>query len=380
MGNSDGKQQSGSGQRGGAVEIRLRAAPQTPVTFRILGTEVVAQVTGRDSLIDTAAKWDIYGTDLGHMFWHKDALYMVFGDTFGARGLFRRKNWRSNTMARIADPDPRSGLPIEAMISGADGKAKELLHSRKVDGDEMTVIPTYGISVDGRMYLHYMSVRHWGEPGHWNVGHSGFAYSDDDGQNWTVPSEAVQREATGFEQVAFVRESNTLYTFGIPEGRFGGVSLRRVVPEHILQADAYEYWDGSNWVSELGAAKTIVPAPVGELSVAWSKAHDCWLMMYLDPDKGSVMLRAARQVTGPWSNAHVVASSEKYPGLYAPYIVPGTEIDGELYYTMSQWEPYNVFLMRTALERGGIATASADVNPAAEVGAGAKGTLAAKQD
>ncbi|MFC6658288.1 DUF4185 domain-containing protein [Roseibium salinum] len=272
-------------------------------------------------------------------------------------------------MARIADPNPHSGLPIETMVTGADGKAKELLASRKIDGVEMTVIPTQGISIDGRMYLHYMSVRHWGKPGHWDVRHSGIAYSDDNGQNWVVPAEAVEKNAIGFEQVAFVRKNGTLYTFGIPEGRFGGVKLRRVAPRHILARNAYEYWNGTQWVRDAAAAKTIVPGPVGELSVAWSEAHGCWIMMYGDPDKRAVVLRTARQLTGPWGEELIVAKRDDYPGLYGPYIVPGSEIDGELYYTLSQWDPYNVFLMRTSLERDVIATAAAPDAPASEVAA-----------
>ncbi|MCT7373719.1 DUF4185 domain-containing protein [Chelativorans sp. EGI FJ00035] len=325
-------------------------AAVSPLMVHIAGSEVVSQVTGRDAVNDTARRWDVHGTDLGHMFLHNDALYMVFGDTFGQRSVFGLKNWRSNTIARIADPDPRNGLPIETMITGANGAAKELLHSRKIGGIEKTVIPTNGISIGSRMYLHYMSVKRWGEPGRWDVRHSGIAFSDDDGHTWEVPPEAVQNQAIGFEQVAFVRDEDTLYTFGIPEGRFGGVRLRRVAAEQILARDAYEYWTGTEWVADPAAASLIVPAPVGELSVAWSKAHQSWVMMYFDPERKAIVLRLARDMTGPWGEAQVVVGAQDYPGLYAPYIVPGSDIDTELYYTMSQWTPYNVFLMRTTLE------------------------------
>ncbi len=339
---------------------------EMPVMPRIGTTEQITQITGAASPNDTASRWDIHGTDLGHMFWHEGSLYMVFGDTFGAKGLFGRKNWRSNTMARIADPDPRNGLPIEAMIAGKDGRAKELLVSRKIDGLEMTVIPTYGVSVGSRMFLHYMSVKHWGEPGKWEVRHSGIAYSDDHGQNWTMPRESVEQRAIGFEQVAFVSDKDMLYSFGIPEGRFGGVKLRRVVPERLLVRDDHEYWNGSEWVADPAAAETIVPGPVGELSVAWSQTHQSWLMMYLEPEKGAIMLRTARQLTGPWSEAQVVVTRNEFPGLYGPYIVPGSEIDGEVYYTLSQWDPYNVYLMKTALTWDGIATVAAPATPIGE--------------
>lgn len=347
-----------------AASVDAVGIPQEAASMlRIVGTEVVSQLTGPGSSNDTAARWDVYGTDLGHMFRHRGDLYMVFGDTFGRKSLTGRRNWRSNTMARIADPDPRNGLPIETMIVGRGGSAKELIPSRKVDGVQKTVIPTYGISVGERMYLHYMSVTRWGAPGRWDVGHSRIAYSDDDGQNWVSPAGAAWPGDTGFEQVAFVHAEDTVYTFGIPEGRFGGVRLRRVAPEQILATDAYQYWDGDGWGAEPSAAATIVPAPVGELSVAWSETHGRWLMMYLQPERHAIVLRTAPELVGPWSDGQVVATAEDYAGLYAPYIVPGTDIDTDLYYTMSLWDPYNVFLMHTTLDWGGVATASAADGP-----------------
>jgi hypothetical protein len=319
--------------------------------LRVVGTENLGPITGRDSRNDTAKRWGIHGTDLGHMFWHGGKLHMVFGDTFAFPGLGGR-NWRSNTMARIADPDPRNGLLFEAMVEGPRGKAKELIPSRKVDGVEKTVIPTYGVSINDRMYLHYMSVRNWGEHGRWVVGHSGIAYSDDDGENWSTPEEAVWPRGSGFEQVAFVKEDGMLYSFGISEGRWSGVRLRRVVPARILEQDAYEFWDGKDWVSDGSSAAIVVPAPAGELSVAWSEPQRRWLMMYLHPERRAVVVRNASRLTGPWSDAQVVVTADEYPGLYAPYIVPGSEINGDVYYTMSMWGPYNVFLLRTTLAWG----------------------------
>lgn len=316
-----------------------------PLTLYAGTAKVVNQITGTDS-INATNRWNVYGTDLGHMFLHKDSLYMVFGDTYGPKD----GDWRSSTMARLADPDPRGAFEFTQMITGPDGTAKELIPSAKVPGFEWTVIPTNGISLGERMVLHYMSVRMWTSDGNWLVRQSGLAYSDDDGQTWHRSSSAVWPNGIGFEQVAFIDRGEMIYTFGLPQGRFGGVRLRRVPSESMFDPAARRYWDGSDWVADYRAAATVVSAPVGELSVAWSEIHQSWLMMYLDEDQEAIMLRTAPELTGPWSDAQTVARARDFPGLYAPYIVPGTKIGDEVYFTMSRWNPvYNVFLMSAPL-------------------------------
>lgn len=331
----------------------------TPGALQIVETEIVNQLTGSGSPNATDTRWNVHGTDLGHMFTHKGELYMVFGDTYGPDG----GDWRSNTIARIADPDPANGFSIAAMIESATGAAKEIIRSAKIPGLEWTVIPTNGISLGERMVLHYMSVRMWGADDKWYVRRSGLAYSDDDGQNWTRSETAMWPAGTGFEQVAYVEHDEMIYVFGIPQGRFGGVRLGRVTPKNVFDPRAYTYWDGQGWSTNIHNAKAVVPAPAGELSVAWSNVHQSWLMMYLEPVERAVILRSAPTMTGPWSAPQIVAHADEYPGLYAPYIVPGLEIDDAVYFTMSRWKPvYNVFLMKGQLEAVGVDMAAVETS------------------
>lgn len=328
------------------VESTGAEAPSAPPP-RVIETAVVTQLTGSGSANATADRWNVYGTDLGHMVLHDDELYMIFGDTYGADG----GDWRSNVIARISDPDPRNGLVFDAMAEAPDGSARELLRAARVPGLEWTVIPTNAVSAAGRLVLHYMSVRVWGGNDRWFVGGSGLAWSEDGGNSWVKSPTAVWPGGTGFEQVAYVESGGMIYVFGIPQGRFGAARLGRVSPEAIFDPAAYSYWNGTDWLSDIRAAKDVVPAAIGELSVAWSDAHKRWVMLYYEPNRRAVVLRSASALTGPWSDAQVVAESHDYPGLYAPYIVPGADIDDALYFTMSRWKPiYNVFLMRTSLE------------------------------
>lgn len=327
------------------------AADEDATLAAPLGASLVARLTGADSLNHTAQHWNVHGADLGHTFEHDGDLYMVFGDTWGADGV-EGADWRSNTMARISDwDDPAQGLEFAEMIADPHGHAAELLSSRKRDHDEKTVIPTYGIAVDGRMYLHYMSVRTWERPGHWQVNHSGLATSDDGGHSWTKHADARWPGDSGFAQVALTPHAGMVYVLGVPEGRFGGASLARVAPDRLLELDRYEYWDGQRWVrGDHTAAEPIVEAPVGELSVRWSDYHQQWLMMYLDEHRAAIVLRTATDLTGPWSDEQVVVTAAQYPQLYAPYLLPSTGNGATVYFTMSVFDPYQVLLLSTTLD------------------------------
>jgi hypothetical protein len=102
----------------------------------VVDTRLVAQETGSGSeaINDTAARWNVWGTDLGHMFEHRGRVHMVFGDTLGPPGHPSQPSvdWRSNTMAISSDTSPADGLLFDEMISDRPGHAKELLSSAKV--------------------------------------------------------------------------------------------------------------------------------------------------------------------------------------------------------------------------------------------------------
>lgn len=329
------------------------AVPEQPIEApplweRLGSLSVTQQLTGPGSPNQTYERWNVGGTDLGFTFFHEDELYMVFGDTYGRQ----RRDWRSNTMAKVAAVDtPSAGLEFEHFISDRTGRASELLSSQKVYWVEQTVIPTNGISVDSRMILHYMSVRRWVAPGQWRINYSGLAFSEDDGQSWTKTGQ-IWGERSNFAQVAFVRdeaEPDFVYVFGIPSGRFGAVKLARVNTGAILRSTSYEYWDGSGWTRREARAATIIPAPVGELSVAWSGYLGRWVMMYFDERHDAIVVRTSAELIGPWTEPRLVTTARDHPQLYAPFMIPFQSNEPEIFFTMSRWDTYNVYLMHLQL-------------------------------
>ncbi|MCD2196115.1 DUF4185 domain-containing protein [Actinomycetospora endophytica] len=379
-------------------------APAPPVALRWVvdpsGTQQISDVVGPQAAGgDTLPRFGVAGADLGHMFNVGGRIAIVFGDTYGgppSPGRFFQlphPDWRSNVFGWI-DPQasPRDGFSINQMVTDAPNHAKELLHSRKVNGDEWTVIPTYGIDVGSRIYLHYMSVAtDFAHPGRWPLNYAGVAFSDDGGRTWARPQDAQWPADTRFGQVAYVRpggaddpdapdppraagvprlptaslstiypknpyattfpdpRDNTVYVYGIPGGRYGDVSLAAVPQDKLLDRSAYRYWTGTEWSSDEQAATSVIKGPVGELSVRYNTYYKTWMMMYLVDSTGQIVLRTSPNPTGPWGDPQVVTTTRDHPLGYAPYLTPRWNDGPDIWFTLSTYRDYRVSLLHTQL-------------------------------
>jgi hypothetical protein len=323
----------------------------------------VAQLTGPDSINHTD-RYQVAGQDLGSMFVADGRTWFVFGDTFGTRepGMTGGGGgeWRSNTLAHSTDTDPSDGITFDGYVTDDTGAAGELIRAQRIDNAEMTIIPTYGFAGGDAMYLAYMSVRHWGDPGEWEANYAGLARSTDHGETW-IPLESPRWPGdSNFIQVSVARVGSDLYFWSVPAGRFGGVCLMKVDSRHVEDADAYRYFAGLDahgtprWSSAMSDATVIVNSTVGELSVVWNDYLGRWLMSYTDGAGDGADLRAAPQPWGPWSDPVTLVSAADVPGVYAPYMLPQYTADGgrTIYFTVSEWDPYNVFWYRAELVKG----------------------------
>jgi hypothetical protein len=345
-----------------ASAARLDVSHKPFVLSAVTGVKRVAQLTGHDSLNSTA-RFEIAGQDLGSMFQADGKTWFVFGDTFGQRdaGLTGGggTEWRSNALAYSTDTDPSDGIRFDGYIADDLGWAKELIDSKKVDGTEMTAIPTYGFEANGAMYLAYMSVKHWGEPGEWETNYAGFARSTDGGQTWTKLDAPRWGGESNFVQVSVSKLDGDLYFWGVTHGRFGGVQLMTVPEKDVEKQSAYRYFSGTaadgspRWSSTASDAKTIVDDTVGELSVVWNDYLSRWIMSYTDGGAESAVIREGATPWGPWGEKITLASQDEVPGLYAPFLSPNLTADGgrTIYFTLSVWDPYNVYWYKADLVR-----------------------------
>lgn len=324
-----------------------------PITLQpqeILSVKKISQLTGEKS-INKTDEVNIYGTDLGSMFLHSDGkIYFLFGDTFGSPGAPAESgDWRSNTMAFTSDFDPTDGITFDGWILDDSENARALVegnHDANDGAGEVTKIPTAGWSIDARQYMWFMSINEWGTPGNWNVNYGEIAYSDDNGNSW-IKSGLKRSGSSNFIQVTLAEYQEYLFIWGIPAGRFGGVKLARVEPSMILDSNAYQYYSESGWKENEEDGDLIVDSPVGEHSVIWNPFLQRWIMMYLNENKSCIEIREAEEPQGPWSEPKLVACGNKYPALYGAYMHDKYIADNgkKVYFLMSQYGPYNVFLM-----------------------------------
>lgn len=325
-------------------------------------TTLVAQLTGRESINRTAERFGIHATDLGIMWEDGDGRVMVvFGDTYGegwcgdGAGTSDHSDWRCNVLATSTNRDLDNGLLLDEVVSrDDDGVAGQILERDRKVRKEETVIPTSGIAVDGRHYLHYMSVRKWGDQGAWETNYAGIAVSEDGGHSWTKPAGArwanTRRSDHPFQMGAFAMQDQSVYLLGTPNGRWGSGHLARVSTSDILEPGAYEYWTGERWhAGDPFKAAPVLPAPVAELSILYNVHFGQWIGLHHDEARAAIVLRTAPELTGPWTAGQVVVSGAEYPGLYGGFLHPDSANGPKIYWALSQWAPYNVYLMRTTL-------------------------------
>nr|WP_255450142.1 DUF4185 domain-containing protein [Skermania sp. ID1734] len=319
-------------------------------------TTAIAHLTGPMSPNDTTGRFSVLGTDLGIMWDNgKGQILTAFGDTFGfvlnpLCGFVG--DWRSNVLLRSGDRNLSDGMSFDSAPEDRPGHAKQIIASQKISGVEVTTIPTTAISIGDTQYIDFMSVRSWGKPGEWVTNYAGLAFSNDNGENWTVDPLTVRPNVAGtfenFQMGAYFRDKDWIYEFGTPPGRAGDARLARFKPEDIRNIPKYEYWDGTTWVpGNPTAAKPVIPGPVSEMSVQWNAYLGKYLTLYTDAGN-SIVMRTSATPTGPWSDPTVLVSRRDVPELYGAYIHPWSS-GSDLYFLATTWSDYNVMLLRTQL-------------------------------
>ncbi|UPG67961.1 DUF4185 domain-containing protein [Gordonia hongkongensis] len=337
-----------------ALTTTLAASPAHAARYANGPATIVNRLTGPFAMNDTIGRFNIVGTDLGVMWDNgRGEILTAFGDTQSFNGwslLYGELYyWRSNVLLRSTDRHLADGMTFTSH-AGRPGHAKRLLKPNV--RREITIIPTAGVAANGKQYMTVMSVKRWDSPGIWTTNWAGLVSSADNGENWRSVG-AFRPNGGGnkkFQMGAFLKVGKTVYYYGTPDGRWGGVYLARVDEKDIENLGKWQYFSYGRWVpNNPDAATPVMGAPTGEMSVQWNDYLGKYISL-ASQDVG-VTLRTADNPWGPWTSGEIVAPSvDPYTG-YAPYIHPWSK-GSTLYFTYSVSIGYQVYLMRLPLRRG----------------------------
>lgn len=345
-------------------------------------TRKVCQLTGdfdrgleKPTLSRTASRYGVDATDLGSSFEHKGRLYFLFGDTKG-----RPDDWDALAWTDSKSPDrivldfhkDEDGKWLPPKVPGISQKGFE--------------IPSGGVSAGGSMYVVF-TTDHSREK---TMGRSVLAVSADDGRSFRALYD-LSRDR--FINVSILPADGWLYIYGSGEYRRSSVCLARARPDDLADRSKLQYWAGAGadgqarWSrKEADAVPLFHHDVVGEFSVAYLPPVRRYVMLYNDGDgkPPGVLMRSAAAPTGPWSEAEAIFDpwrdagygqfmhvsskfkiehdaigdpdrDEVWGGAYGPYIMgrftTGPEGRCRVYYTLSTWNPYQVVIVRSDLER-----------------------------
>lgn|SRR5690606_905166 len=92
--------------------------------------------------------------------------------------------------------------------------------------------------------------------------------------------------------------------------------------------------------------------PNGSKYKRWIIAYSYDSAYAENPEKKyhAIVYRDAEELNGVWSPLKTLLTAKTYPGLYSPYFHPLKNKGDKLYFTMSLWKPYNVYLMSADIE------------------------------
>jgi len=307
----------------------------------------------------TAQKWNVGGTDLGIIWELTPGRYgLFFGDTFGSDFAPNHQkpgpnggSWRSNVLAFSEDGQLEDGITFSEMAVDTKGRAREIVFGGK-DGSgngNWTSIPTGAIRANNVDYVHYMNIRNWTG---WITNHSGLYKSTNDGKTWSRCGNVNFAATSKFGQVGYFKKDGYVYMIGTPPGRNGSACLARIAEADMENQSNYEYWNGNDqqWIKgEEDKATVIISGTVGELSFIYNESFKKWIIAYFNSDKYNITMRSADNITGPWSAPVELAAGTQYAQLYGSFFHPLSVRGRNLYFTMSMWLPYNVFLMKVEL-------------------------------
>jgi len=269
---------------------------------------------------------------------------ILFGDSWRGPG-FAQGEWMSPVgVVAVMGEDGR----IEILRPLNDGDRVEQLIDY-AHRDELTLIPSDVININGTLYLQGMWNRGIG-----NVLRTEIWRSTDQGATW---------ESLGTTPASHMKGMGNLITWeNGPDGyvyvmssefkRADDVYLSRFRPEQIADRGTWEHYNSRTGTWSASFANTPVLSSnvaAGEMSLRYIEGH--WVLAMFNAETYSVEVRITRNITDDWNAvtpARVILGGAwdapqdagNFAQVYGGYIVPGSTI-GNMDLVVSQWRTSN---------------------------------------
>lgn len=319
-------------------------------------TKKIEDLTGPGT---SAAPFGVGGTDLGIPVRQPNGqIAYIFGDTFEQNGI-GGPGWRSPVLLRSAPGGLSAGITFTGAAGGA--YAKQILSYSHSDPSWSTWLPSDAITIGNRMYLHFMVNKGLG-----NVRWSQIAYSDDNGESWTL-SDAVWdgAEAGNLRQLWTWERGGDGYVYVLSTSftRSDPIILHRVPENSLLDKNAYEPWGYNNGMWNWGNPPTpVLTGKFGELCLR--KVENKWVLSWFNAGDYDITIKV---FDSPTSNLFTATTYKPIHGgawgfesdtivaqLYGGYIHPDSTLH-ELHLIVSQWNtqtnwPYRAMQFVTGVE------------------------------
>jgi hypothetical protein len=136
-------------------------------------------------------------------------------------------------------------------------------------------------------------------------------------------------------------------------------TLGRVAVGHELDRGAWTFWTGRDWSAAASDAQALFSSGLG-FNVFYDAHVGAWLVLYAAPFSDDVVVRSAKELTGPWSEAVPLFTANRHggdPGTYDAYAHPELSPDDgrTLYVTFSRsngdgWFGSEIVTMQVTLD------------------------------
>ena len=316
-----------------AAALGCRASEVEIVATRALGpTAVSDRISGRDGGASVLS--------FGRSMW-------LFGDTILSQPDSRGSAWRNNSWSHTTDltagdgidlfvePVDEWGGPAELFTYTAEELAYNEAHASwnpdclEPCGARVMMWPMAAVrhKLGDRTLVFYGKYR--GEPGEWNfegIGSSAAVWTDfeygpvrpilDDGSD--EPTLLFHSPEPMFGQALVLVDDEQLYSFGCTDEFYHPCKLARVHVDELFDREAWRFWTGREWSSQLDEAVTVFEGHT-ILSVHFNRFVNRYLAVYSEPLGTGVYLRSAEALEGPWSDRKLIFEAEPSATGYPPY-------------------------------------------------------------